>query len=105
MKKLGILFVVVISLVFTISCVSKEVPVSETYYETEYRTEYKTETYTTTEDVVVKTVEGSNTLNAKSQWRSNWVYIGQDNVGYFTNYYGYDISTQEHTFSRIQISL
>jgi hypothetical protein len=39
MKKLGLLFVVAISLVFTVSCVSKEVPVTETYYETEYKTE------------------------------------------------------------------
>ena len=35
---------VVISLVFTLSCVSKEVPVTETYYETEYRTESYVET-------------------------------------------------------------
>jgi hypothetical protein len=55
--------------------------------------------------VVVKTIEGSNTLSAKSQWRTNWVYIGDQNIGYFTNYYGYDISVQEHTFSSIQISL
>ena len=97
--------ILVISLVFVISCVTKEVPVTETYYETEYRTENRTETYTTTEDVVVKTIEGSNTLSAKSQWRTNWVYIGDQNIGYFTDYYGYDISAQEHTFSSIQISL
>jgi hypothetical protein len=35
--------VVAISLVFTVSCVTKEVPVTETYYETEYRTETYTE--------------------------------------------------------------
>jgi hypothetical protein len=51
MKKLGLLFVMVISLVFTVSCVSKEVPVTENYYETEYRTE----TYTTTEEYQIKT--------------------------------------------------
>lgn len=107
MKKLGLLFtlIIVILLIFTVSCVNKEVPVTETYYETEYTTDNRTETYTTTEDVVVKTIEGSNILSPKSQWRTNWIYIGDQNIGYFTDYYGYDISTQEHTFSRIEISL
>lgn len=104
MKKLGLLFAVVTSLVFTVSCVSKEVPVTETYYETEYKTEYKTESYTTTEDVVVETVEGSEFLNTKVQWRSSWVHLsgGQN---YVTCYYGYDISTQEHSRSHVQVSL
>lgn len=39
MRKLGLVFIVIISLVFTVSCVSKEVPVTETYYETEYTQE------------------------------------------------------------------
>ncbi len=94
-----------ICLVFIISCVNKEVPVTENYFETEYRTDNRIETYTATEDVVVKTVQGTNTLSAKSHWRTNWVYIGDQNIGYFTDYYGYEISAQEHTFSSIQISL
>jgi len=64
MKKLGLLFVVVISLVFTISCVSKEVPVSETYYETAYRTE----TYATTEDIVTFQKCGEDFINPKVEW-------------------------------------
>jgi hypothetical protein len=52
-KTLGLLSVVVILLVFTISCISKEVPVTETYSETEYRTE----TYTTTEYIATNTEE------------------------------------------------
>ena len=39
MEKLGILFIVIILPVLTISCVTKEVQVTETYYETEYRIE------------------------------------------------------------------
>ena len=103
-SSLFVSLVVAISLVFTVSCVSKEVPVTETYYETEYRTEYKTESYTTTEDVVVKTVEGSELLNTKVQWRSSWVYLigGESDL---TCYYGYDISSQEHSRSHVQISL
>ncbi len=96
--------VVVISLIFTVSCVSKEVPVTETYYETEYRTEYRTESYTATEDVVVKTVEGSELLNTTVQWRSSWVYLF-GGEGDLTCYYGYDLSSKEHSRSEIQISL
>jgi hypothetical protein len=39
MKKFSLLFVVLISLVFIASCITKEVQVTETYYETKYRTE------------------------------------------------------------------
>ncbi len=105
MRKLSqfVIMVIVVSLVFTVSCVSKEVPVTETYYETEYKTEYKTETYATTEDVVVKTVEDSNLLSPKSKWRTTWVYlIGSEAKN--TYYYGYDISMQEHSRSQVQVS-
>jgi hypothetical protein len=104
MRKLGLVFTILIAIVFTISCVNKEVPVAETYHETEYKTEYKTESYTTAEDVVVKTVEGSELLNTKVQWRSSWVYLtgGKSDI---TCYYGYDISSQEHSRSNVQISL
>jgi len=88
--------VVAIFLVFTVSCVSKEVPVTETYYyETEYKTEYKTESYTTTEDVVVKTVDGHSQLTPKTKWRSTWVYLFEGQ-GVATCYYGYDISKHEY---------
>jgi len=87
--------VVAVSLVFTVSCVSKEVEVTETCYETEYKTEYRTETYTTTEDVVVETVEGSTIPSLKSKWRTFSVFLigsGAD----CTYYYGYDISVHEY---------
>jgi len=95
-SRLFVSMVVAISLVFTVSCVSKEVPVAETYYETEYRTEYRTETYTTTEDVMVETVEGSNILSPKSKWRSDWVFLVGSGGADFTYYYGYDISIHEY---------
>ncbi|MBM3143057.1 MAG: hypothetical protein FJ005_08500 [Chloroflexi bacterium] len=105
MKKLSLLLamIMVTSLVFTVSCVSKEVPVTETYYETEYRTEYKTESYTATEDVVAKTVEGSELLSIKRQWRTSYVYLVGSQAS-FTCYYGYSIGTQEHSNSHVQIS-
>ena len=45
MRKLSLFFssFVVIFLILAVSCVSKELPVTETYYKTEYRTEYKIE--------------------------------------------------------------
>jgi len=103
MKKLGLLFVVVISLVFTVSCVSKEVPVTETYYETEYKTEYKAETYTETEDVVVSTSEGKTFLNPVSQWQEG-IYLKASGSGiWMTYYYGYEIDGNEHARSKVII--
>lgn len=103
MRIIVLIFLIVISLVFIVSCVSKEIPVTETYYENGYRTEYKTETYTATEDVVVKTTEGSSLLSAKSEWQTTWVYLIQSGA-YSMRYYGYDISTQNHSRSQVQIS-
>jgi hypothetical protein len=53
MRKSGVLtsMVVLISLIFAVSCVTKEVPVTEVYYETEY----KAEEYRTTEQYELKT--------------------------------------------------
>lgn len=94
-SSLFVIMVIVVSLVFTASCVSKEVPVTETYYETEYKTEYKAESYTATEDVVVKTVEGSNLLSPKSKWRTFYVFLIGSEAD-CTHYYGYDISIHEY---------
>jgi hypothetical protein len=105
MKKLILLFsfVIIISLVFTVSCVSKEVQVTETYYETEYKTEYKTETYTETEDVVVSTSEGQTFLMPVSQWQAG-IYLKAAGSGIgMTYYYGYEIDGNEHTRSEVVI--
>ena len=40
-----LLLLIVALPILTVSCMSKEVPVTETYLETEYRTEYRMETY------------------------------------------------------------
>jgi hypothetical protein len=105
MKKLSLLVTpsIIICLVFTVSCVSKEVPVTETYYETEYKTEYKTENYTAIEDVVVKTAEDSESVGIKSQWKTSLVYLSESGSDLIC-YYGYDIRAQEHSRSHIQIS-
>jgi hypothetical protein len=106
MKKLSLLFVAVISIVFTVSCVSKEVPVTETYYETAYRTE----TYTTTEDVPINSDEGTTNLSPKKQWYGEWflkdcTITPRHGWGdlHLTKYYGYDISADQHSKSQIKI--
>jgi Tfp pilus assembly protein PilP len=60
MKKSVILFfiLIVISSLLATSCVTRQVPVVETYYETEYKTEYKTEPYTETVDAVISSKQG-----------------------------------------------
>jgi hypothetical protein len=74
------------------------VPVTETYYETEYRTE----TYTTTEYVAVNTKGGVVDLTPNKQWRE----ILKDRTSIlspFTSYYGYNISTIQHSKQNIKI--
>src|SRR4030042_3674860 len=105
---LGILMI--LPLVFTISCVTKEVPVTETYYETEYRAE----TYTVTENVVVKTVEDKECLDPVDRWQTNLYFLpggaspgklAFPSVYELTYYYGYKITTAEHSRSRVEINL
>lgn len=105
MKKLCLSFVVVLSLIFTVSCVSKQVPVTETYYETEYKTEYKTETYTATEDVVVHTSEGETYLTPISKWHASIYFTAEKSGTGMTYFYGYEIEAGKHTKGKIKITL
>jgi len=104
MKKSSPLFAVVLvsCLVFSASCVTREVQVTETYYETEHRTEYKTETYTVTEDVVVKTVEGKKDLQPVMEWSDAICFITYDGP-FMTYYYGYKINTSGLRGSQVKI--
>jgi hypothetical protein len=105
MKKLSLLVTpsIIICLVFTVSCISREVPVTETYYETEYKTEYKTETYTETEDVVVNTSEGKMYLTAITNWHANIYFTTAGSGAGGTYYYGYEIDTSKHTRSQVKV--
>jgi hypothetical protein len=82
-------------LIITASCVSRDVPVTETYYETEY----KTETYTTTEDVMVDHKEGETNLKSTMIWSAGFPDEG---VGF--NYYSYEISMIQHSTSQIKVT-
>ena len=62
--KIWLLFSLICLPIFMLSCVSKEVPVTETYYETEYRTEYYVET------------GAEQRVNIKPEWtRQGWIYV------------------------------
>ena len=98
MKKLGILIILAISLVFTVSCVSKEVPVTETYYETEYRTE----TYTTTEFVATGVKAQSINLTPIVKWSEGLESRSSISQSQ-TSYYGYNIDTTKYPQCNIQI--
>jgi hypothetical protein len=99
-----ILFIVSL-LIVNISCISKEMPVTETYYETEYRTEYKTEIYTTTEDVVVKTTESKTYIYPILKWQTG-LYFSRVGSGIgMSYYYGYEISAAEHSTIKVEVSI
>ncbi len=84
-------------LVFTVSCVSKEVPVTETYYETEYKVDKK---------------EGVIDLVPKIKWHANLYgdIMYADATGKcsgFTpviSYYGYEIDISQYSKSNIKVS-
>jgi hypothetical protein len=84
-KKLYPLLILVIALVFTVSCVSKEVPVTETYYETEYRTE----TYTEVEKVAVDTKERLINLTPVKEYTVGGVTYSSGGYGIGTLYARY----------------
>jgi len=95
--------VVAVSLVFTVSCVSKEVPVAETYYETEYRTEE----YAGIEEVVT-IVEGEDKLEPELAWWNSLMYwstypgeerYSSESYIWYSGYY-----LPEHKAARIQFN-
>ncbi|MBN2463568.1 MAG: hypothetical protein JXB43_08250 [Dehalococcoidia bacterium] len=104
--------VVAISLVPAVSCVNKEVPVTETYYDTEYKTEYRTETYTETEDIIVEEKEGITSLTPGVKWQGHlygsWYMMKAPVLSTgalpVVRYYGYDISADRHSKSHVKIT-
>jgi hypothetical protein len=105
MRKLGILFgaLTMISLLLTTSCVTKQVPVVETYYETEYKTEYRMETYTQTVNTVISSKEGTSYLNLRTKWYTDVQVPGIGGTG-GTYYYDYVIESS-HSKNQVQITL
>jgi hypothetical protein len=105
MKKLSILFsiIVITLLVLVTSCVTRQVPVVETYYETEYKTEYRTETYTETVNTVISSKQGATYLNVQTKWYTDVLIPGFEGSG-GTHYYDYVIESS-HSKNQVEINL
>jgi len=105
MRKSGILsgVVVVVLLLLVTSCVTRQVPVVETYYETEYKTEYRTEQYTETVNTVISSKQGVTYLNLQTKWYTDVLpYYFEGSGG--TYYYDYVIESF-HSKNQVQITL
>ncbi|MGB8706866.1 MAG: hypothetical protein WCD72_02810 [Dehalococcoidia bacterium] len=105
MKKLTIIFPILIitSLLLATSCVTRQVPVVETYYETEYKTEYRTETYTETVNTVISSKEGASYLNLQTKWYTDVIIPGFEGSG-GTYYYDYLIESS-HSKNQVEINM
>lgn len=105
MRKLGTLFsvLVVISLLLVTSCVIRQVPTVETYYETEYKTEYRTETYTETVDTVISSKQGASYPTVQTKWYTDLLAPGFSGTG-GTYYFDYVIESS-HTKNQIEIDI
>jgi len=105
MRKLGILFCVLIitSLLLVTSCVTRQVPVVETYYETEYKTEYRTEPYTETVNTVISSKQGATYLNLQTKWYTDVLIPGFEGSG-GTYYYDYVIESW-HSKNQVEVNI
>jgi hypothetical protein len=105
MKKSMILFLafVLILPLLAASCVTKQVPVVETYSETEYKTEYRTESTTETVNTVISSNEGTTYLTPQVKWYTDVLVAGAEGEG-GTYYYDYVIMPS-HSRNQVQISL
>jgi hypothetical protein len=105
MKRSIILFLalVLIAPLLATSCVTRQVPVVETYSETEYTTEYRTEPYTETVNTVISSKEGTTYLTPQTKWYTDVLLAGFGGEG-GTYYYDYVI-TSSHSKNQVQISL
>jgi hypothetical protein len=93
-----IIMVVAISLVFTVSCVTKEVPVTETYYETEYRTESYVEIGYEESEYIEPEWTRQAFVGLKAL---EWV-----KTGYAQSFFdGYDISLAKDSVSQVELKL
>jgi hypothetical protein len=105
MRKTGILFgvLMLISLLLATSCVTRQVPVVETYYETEYKTEYRTEPYTETVNTVISSKQGTTYLSPQIKWYTDVLIPGFEGEG-GTYYYDYVVESW-HSKNQVQITL
>lgn len=105
MKK-SVMFLLVFMMILPLlaaSCVTRQVPVVETYSETEYKTEYRTEPYTETVNTVISSKEGATYLTQQMKWYTDVLLVGFGGEG-GTYYYDYVIMSS-HSKNQVQINL
>jgi len=99
--KLLVSALIICQFALSAACVTKETPVTETYYVTDTKTEYKTETYTETESVVVKTITGGVKLKPDTKWHNQiWWLEGFGSSG-SAFYYGYNIDDRTYLYDSL----
>ena len=103
MRKTGIFVALVIVSLLAASCVTRQVPVTETYYETDYKTEYRTESVTETINTVISSNQGTTYLNPQTKWYTDVLIPGFEGEGgtYYTDY----VITAFHSKNQVQVSL
>jgi len=103
MKKKVLLSIIAIFFTFTISCISKEIPITETYYETEIKTEKYIENTTGENYLAPENKWYCEYLQISTQLPENEVLINCDTYGgaVFSGvwYLGYKLS--KHTSSKV----
>lgn len=97
-RKYDFLVIILAFILLAVSCVSKQVPVPETYHETQYK---------------VERIEGVSPLTPKIKWSANLygeysiadISTSQCN-GYapLISYYGYEIDTSQYSQSNVKVS-
>jgi hypothetical protein len=103
MKQLLLIIIIVIPFVITVSCVNRQIAVTETYYETEYRTQYKTETYTELEDILSPASQWSTTIDFVDEGPSCFGAKALRNIT--TYFYGYVVGNPAEECSPNQIEI
>ena len=96
---------IIILLIFALSCVSRQYQVIENYYETAYRTEYKKETYSEMQNVVVNTTKDRAFLNPTVKWNDSLYFAELGATVPPTFYYGYGLYAGEHSRSQVEATL
>jgi len=106
MRKLGVVFSILVmtSLMFVSSCVTRQIPVTETYFETEYKTEYRIETYSETVNAVIDSRQGKTYLNPQVKWYTDLLVPGFEGSG-GTYYYGYHIDPSVHSKNQVEVRI
>jgi hypothetical protein len=105
MRKYGMLSLILIAILLLLvsSCVTRQVPVTETYTETEYRTEYRIETHTETVNPSSSSNQDTTYLSPQTKWYTGVTFLNFQGEGgtYYTDY----LIETSHLKNQVQVNL